>query len=160
MKLARVTHIHCHHRDWDDPATYVWVDDLMTAEEFESFAEAAQAAYDKAGTDFQEAERPPAVQWGMPDYHKFPDRTVAEVKAEHDAKHEQYEAWNKRKRAAQADFAHHLKAVGNGRIIYFFDQKPALEFGLNWGHRHGNRAALGETEISDLHGLVEREEWP
>ena len=63
---------------------------------------------------------------GMPSYDKFPDKTVAEVKAVHDAAQAAYKAWQERKRTAQMDFGAHLRAVSQGRIELFFERKPGL----------------------------------
>ena len=133
----------------------------MTQEEFEALVKTAQHAYDQAGQDFEAVEQPPYASWGMPSYDKFPDKTVAEVKAVHDAAQAAYKAWQERKRTAQMDFGAHLRAVSQGRIELFFERKPELAFVLDWGHRHGQTTAYGETEFHDLGGLVaEEEEWP
>lgn len=159
MKLARVTHIFCNERHHDEPESFVWVDYAMTQPEFEAFAKQAKDAYDKAGSDFLAANQPPYVSWGAPDYHKYPNKTVAEVKAEHEAAHHRYASWQALKKEAQADFGHHLKAVGNGRILKFWEHKPSLDFELGWGHRHGTRPDLAETELKDLAGTIEQEEY-
>ena len=158
MKLARIDHVHCHEPSFSDPITYVWVADDLSQDEFEDLVVDAVKAYDKAGKDFQEAEQPPYANWGMPQYDKYPNRTVAEVKAEYNAAQALYRDWEERKRKAQANFAHHLVALGGGRIVEFWKEKPALSYALDWGHRHGQKIAHGETDIHDLPGTVEKED--
>jgi hypothetical protein len=158
MQLARVTHIRCHQRDFNEPQTYVWVDERMTQEQFTALVKAAQDSYDQAGKDFEAAEQPPYASWGMPPYDKFPDKTVAEVKAVHDASQVAYKHWQEKKRTAQSDFGAHLKKLGEGQIELFSYRKPDLAFVLDWGHRHGQKTAYGETETNDLRGLVEADE--
>jgi hypothetical protein len=157
MKLAKVVHVRCHRRSFDEAETYVWVDDAMSSEEFADLVKCARTAYDQAGKDFEQAEQPPVVPWG-PDFSKFPNKTVAEVTAEHEVAKGKLDAWKKRKEEAQANFAHHLKAVGEGRIVYFWENKLGLDVELDWGHRHGQDIAYGETEIKDLPGTIERED--
>ena len=70
-------------------------------------------------------------------------------------------AGKKKAYLAEMDFGAHLRAVSQGRIELFFERKPELAFVSDWGHRHGQTTAYGETEFHDLGGLfAEEEEWP
>src|SRR5271170_7804886 len=83
--IASVNHYRC-----DQPAgkwgltTYVWVPKTMTQDEFEALCEKARKAYFETEAELKKLL--PALPPGYgPQYDKHPDKTVAEVKAIHEA---------------------------------------------------------------------------
>lgn len=147
--LARVNHYRC-----DQPAgkwgtsTYVWVPKAMTTEEFEVLCEKARKSYLDAADAAKKLVGTPAPGYG-PQYDRYPDKTVAEVKAIHAA---ETEAWSKRNvvvKAEQRTFAQILKDVSNGAVLGFWDVEVPIDVQVNWGHRHGNDIDYGETKITN-----------
>ncbi len=147
--IARVNHYRC-----GEPAgkwglyTYVWVPKTMTAEEFEALCDKAQDAYFKAEAELKKLL--PALPPGYgPQYDKHPDKTVAEVKAMHEAATAE---WNKRNeivKAQQRSFTQILKEVSDGTVKGFWDIEFPISTDVNWGHRHGEQIDYGETKITD-----------
>jgi hypothetical protein len=147
--LARVNHYRC-----DQPAgkwgtsTYVWVPKAMTTEEFEVLCEKARKSYLDAADAAKKLVGTPAPGYG-PQYDRYPDKTVAEVKAIHAA---ETEAWSKRNvvvKAEQRTFAQILKDVSNGAVLGFWDVEVPIDVQVNWGHRHGSDIDYGETKITN-----------
>jgi hypothetical protein len=147
--LARVNHYRC-----DQPAgkwgtsTYVWIPKTMTTEEFEALCDKAKKAYLDAHDAAQKTLKTPAPGYG-PQYDRYPDKTVAEVKAIHAAETEE---WNKRNvivKAEQRTFAQILKDVSDGVVLGFWDIEFPIDVEVHWGHRHGTDIAYGETKITN-----------
>jgi|SRR5208282_1872503 len=149
--IARVDHYRC-----DQPAgkwglsTYVWIPKTMTHEEFEALCDKAQKEYFRAADAIKKlmlkAILPPGYS---PQYDKYPDKTVAEVKAIHAVETEE---WNKRNilvREEQRSFAQILKDVSDGTILNFWDIEFPIKTEVHWGHRHGEDIDYGETKIAN-----------
>ncbi len=147
--LARVNHYRC-----DQPAgkwgltTYVWVPRTMTEMEFEVLCEKARAAYFKA--EEEQKKLSPAVPPGYgPQYDKYPDKTVAEVKAIHAEAEAEWKKRNAVVKAAQRSFAQILIEISEGVVKSFWDVELPLSYELHWGHHHGMDIDYGETKIKD-----------
>jgi hypothetical protein len=146
-KIARVDHWRC-----DQPerglSTYVWVPQAMTTEEFEALCERARDEYFKTA-DAAKKLLPSTPPGYSPRYEKYPDKTVAEVQAIHEAETTE---WNKRNavvNAKQRTFAQILKDISDGSVLNFWDIEFPITAEVHWGHRHGEGIAYGETKITN-----------
>jgi len=147
--IARINHYRC-----DQPAgkwgltTYVWVPKTMTATELDDLVEKARQEYFKA----QEEQKKllPALPPGYgPQYDKYPDKTVAEVKAIHAAAEEEWKKRNEVVKAVQRTFTQILKDVSENTIKSFWDIEFPISVDLHWGHHHGQQIGYDETKITD-----------
>lgn len=147
--LVRINHYRC-----DEPAgkwgltTYVWVPKTMTVTEFDDLIEKAQQEYFKAKTE--QRKLLPALSPGYsPQYDKYPDKTVAEVKAIHSAAEAEWKKRSEVIKAVERTFTQILKDVSNGVVKGFWDVTLPLSVDLHWGHRHGEQIEYDETKITD-----------
>lgn len=146
-KIARINHYRC-----DQPAgkwglsTYVWVPEVMTQEELEALCDKAQKEYFRAADATKKLSGlPPGYS---PQYDKYPDKTVAEVKAIHTAEVEEWTKRNAAVKAEQRSFAQLLTVVSDGVVWGFWDIEFPISLDLHWGHRHGEDIDYGETKIT------------
>jgi hypothetical protein len=147
--IARVNHYRC-----DQPAgkwglyTYVWVPKTMTEEKFEALCDKAQKAYFKAEAEMKKLL--PALPPGYgPQYDKYPDKTVAEVKAIHAEAEAEWKKRNEVVKTAQRSFTQILKDISDGEVKGFWDIEFPISVDLHWGHRHGECIDYGETRVKD-----------
>jgi|SRR5579863_354985 len=147
--IARIDHWRC-----DQPAgkfglsTYVWVPKTMTQEEMEALCVQAQKAYFKAEDDLKKLS--PALPPGyQPNYEKYPNKTVAEVKAIHEAEVAEWSKRNEVVKASQRSFTQILKDISDGTVLSFWDVEFPIDVRLHWGHKHGVNIDYGETKITN-----------
>jgi hypothetical protein len=151
MKLAKVDHFRC-----GQPAgkwgltTYVWVPDEMTEHDFGVLCETARATY----LDREEEAKifaPPPPGYGPTISPATPDNTtVAELRAEYEAKAKAHKDYTDKQSAARKSFAELLIELSEGKIAYFWNGPVSLTHELSWGHNHGVRVEYGETKVKDF----------
>jgi len=122
----------------------------MTVEELGKLAHEARNAMLQAEDDLAKAPDAPKNPGWAPAYEKFPNKTAAEIKADHDALVATYKAWEARKNAAKRTFAETLKVTSNGavRTFYGYADWPGIEVEISWGHRHGQTFDMSPTDPS------------
>jgi hypothetical protein len=147
MKLARIEHKRCGEYR---ATTHVWIPDEMGSEELGRLAHEARNAMLKAEDDFANSPDAPKHPGWAPAYEKFPNKTAAEIKSEHDALVATYKAWEARKNAAKRTFAETLKATSGGAVktFYGYEEWPGIEAEISWGHRHGQIFDVSPTDPS------------
>lgn len=145
MQLVRITHRRC--GDYDC-ANFALAPDDWSQDRIDSEVTAAQKAYlvefDKANIK----EAAPPYPGHRPLYEKYPDRTVAVVKAAHDELLIAYQAWQADRRKTELKFESFL--TDRGFVSLWSDAAAALEAECDWGHRHGDRLAYGSEGIDGL----------
>jgi hypothetical protein len=145
MKLACVEHIRCRE---NDAITYVWVADDMTKQELQSFCAQAADKYLAVEKELQSAPAPYAHPGCTPDFEQYPNKTVAEVKAEHAKQFAAYNHWHEKFEASRKTFAFRLAEASSGRIMEFYAITPSLQVGVNWGCKHGVVIDYGKTDVA------------
>jgi hypothetical protein len=145
MKLACVEHTRC--REYD-ATTYVWVADDMTKQELQSFCAQAAGKYLTAEKELQDAPTPYVHPGYLPDFERYPNKTVAEVKAEHAKQLAAYNHWHEKSEASRKTFAYYLAEISSGRIMEFYAITPDLQVGVNWGCNHGVVIDYGKTDVT------------
>jgi len=148
VKLALVRHNRCGEQEWDY-ATYAWVSDEMTEEQFYSLVCLAKESYLKAEKELNQAMKPmnPGYQ---PSLSEFPDKTVREVQGIHAERKKAWQAHEKKRDAARQPFSKHLVLVSNGSIKDFYEVEPPLVAEASWGHRHGTVIDYGSTKVNEI----------
>src|SRR5271157_24388 len=127
MKLARVDHYRCAQPagKWG-LASYVWVPDAMTEEEFGVLCEQARTIYldnEKAWKDAAPVYVP-EIGVRVADYPET--MTVADMKLDHAKKVETYKAYEKKQSNARKRFTTLLVELSNDSIKYFWNEAAAL----------------------------------
>jgi len=150
-KLAKVEHYRC-----DQPAgkwgisTYVWVPINWTAETLQQYVDAAVTSYLDVEREFKKLSPVPPPGYGAVVMPNTPDnKTVGELKAEHEALTKAYKEYQAMVEKARHQFAWHLKEVSGGAVLQFWEQKPELSVEANWGHNHGVTIEHSGTKIKD-----------
>jgi len=77
------------------------------------------------------------------------DKTVGELRAEHEAQTTAYKAYQAMVEKARRQFAWHLKQASDGAVLQFWDNKPEFSVEANWGHNHGVTIEHSETRVLD-----------
>lgn len=148
MKLARVTHIRCSEPDGQ---TFCFIPDDWTENQFNRAVYAAKKKYEAATSAYMEELKAGDLQgllysysYGHPQYERYPDKTVKEVKEAFEQEKEE----KKRRKAildeARKPFGAFLRTEG---VRLISDLEEGIEIDVNWGHQHGVP-------------LDYREEWP
>lgn len=144
-KLVRVSHIRCGETD---AYTYVVAPVDWKASRIHDAVYAAEKKYLAAVEIAKEGtEAPNDYRWGPPPYEKYPDKTVAEIKAEWEAKKVVYEAWQKEQNKTKHSFAAYLLEQGFREL---WDVGIAHDVDLDWGHRHGTKIDYTETRLDTM----------
>lgn len=144
-KLVQIRHYRC--QEWDC-TSYVmapaeWSNDVIqekiwqVQDEYEQAVKLAQ----------QEATPPNDWRYGPPKYEDHPDKTVAEIKAEWDAKGEVYKAWKIGQDKTQQRFETFLTKAG---FLGLHTENIALEIDCDWGHNHGVPLKYEETKTDTM----------
>lgn len=160
LQLVNITHERCVEYA---ATTFVWAPADWSEERIRKAAQVAQAAYLEAYNYAVKNTEPPNDyhRYGGPRYESFPDKTVAEIKAEWEAKRVVWEAWDAQERAAKTSFLNFLTAQGFEPLHEHEDRGVELD----WGHRHGVAIDYAETETDQmptprkLAGLPDEEEF-
>jgi hypothetical protein len=132
-RLARVKHIRCQEIDG---TTYFLVDADVTKSELNSWANSAVNA-------FLDAERAAkAVGNGRfsfaPEYHRYPEKTVAEVTAEHESARAKWELDETIRKESRKTFSQRVCELSQGRVKpHWADDDDVMEISVSWGHNHG-----------------------
>lgn len=157
MKLARIDHYRC-----AQPAgkwglyTYVWIADDMTEDTLGALCETARKTYLDNEAEFKKAA--PAyypftsnITLSQQELASYPDTmTIAEIKAEADAKRKAYEDYELKKKNARKSFGDLLVDIGQGSIKKFWNENPAVKYELDWGHNHGVTIDMSPTKVTDF----------
>lgn len=144
-KLIKIRHNRC--QEWDC-TTYVVAPAAWSNEEISQRLWNAQDAYMEA-VKTARAGRVPPNDWtyGQPKYEDYPDKTVAEVKAEWDAKGEVHKAWSAEQAKTGQAFETFLTKAG---FLGLYADDIALELDCDWGHNHGVPLKYEETKTDTL----------
>ena len=136
--------------------TLVWVPEGMTSEEFRARVRRAQEAFLAFVKEWRDEPAPnDYAGWGRPDYSRQPNRTVAEIDAEWEAKRAVWAAWDAERQKAYRSFGEYLEAEGLPMLWRVSEGYPyAME--LDWGHRHGWRLETDSQPDEDLSGPLKR----
>lgn len=143
MKFVSITHNRC--RDVVG-TTYVWIPDDMTRGELDRLIDLARDAY-LAAENYNEGA--PPFPGYSPEYDKYPDKLVSEVRAEFNQRKTVYDAWKANKDAKRKNFARHLVEKSDGKIHYYWDNKDIVKADVQWGHLHGITIEYGDSELAD-----------
>jgi hypothetical protein len=153
MKLARIEHWRCGEPiSWKGGGgyTYVWVADEMTAEELETLCGHARTSYldaeraAKAATPVAPPGYGAQIMPGIPD-----DKTVGELRREYDALAKAYKEYQETCDRARKPFGHWLQLHSNGTVKLFWNNEPALQVEIDWGHNHGVTIDHSPTKLQD-----------
>jgi hypothetical protein len=143
MRLLKVEHTRCGEAAGH---TYVWIDDDVDAL---AVVDAAKRDYLRAIADLAAQRKPPNDYrpYGSPPYDKFPDKTVAEVKAEWEAKKVEWTAWNEKRMGARLAFEDFL-ARQEGVKTWAWHESEVVA--LDWGHLHGTSIDYSLTDVDTI----------
>ena len=132
MKLARIDHERC--REWAH-TDYVLIPDDMTVEELDKLAKKAFDLYWDSEEAFKKAS--PVKHPGfIPDFRKYPDKTVREIQEEHDKLVAVFNEYDRKAVNARKPYVAHLYDASEGKIKPIHETDGPLTV-VNWGHRHG-----------------------
>lgn len=146
MKLARIEHDRCNEFDCH---TFVWIPDVMERDEFNKIVKLAQEEYLKAESEFKRMTRPLDPGYS-PQYDKYPNKTVAEVKTAFDEARIIYTEYEKKLSDARLHFCSHLIKASGDRIKSFWDGDFLITSHIDWGHRHGENLNYKEKSPDDF----------
>ncbi len=143
-QVVRITHRRCGEYDC---ATIVLAPEDWDKNRIENEVYAAQEAYlvefDKARSD---EYGPPNPGYHVP-YDKHPDRTIAEVKAEHYAAKAIYDAWQADQRKTTRPFERFLTERG---FLSIWGIGATVRIECDWDHRHGQRMTYGDDKLDTM----------
>lgn len=136
MQLGEIKNIRC--GEWDN-STWVVVPDGLTQEEFQEAVRLAKAAYEEVMAETPLFEQPFGMSGGASINelrNMSPNKTVAEILAEHDEKQERRKIHEDLLSRKRRSFGHYLNEKGLTPVQL---SEVELKADANWGHRHGER---------------------
>lgn len=147
MQLVRITHYRC--GDYDC-VTFVqapadWDEDRINAE-IGRAQTAYLAEFDKARVSLVEAG--PSNPGYQPNFKAHPEKTVAEVQAEHETAKAIYDAWQADQYKTTRAFEDFLSDRGFARL--WSEDVGTAEAECDWGHRHGHRLNYTATDTDSM----------
>jgi hypothetical protein len=143
MRLVRVTHYRCSDYDCN---TFALAPDEWDEVRIKREVGLAQDAYLEQFAKAMENDQGPPRVGHVPPYDKHPDRTVAEVRAEHEAAKAEWEAWEAELRRQRRSFEAFLEDRG---FTSLWNEDASVLVECDWGHRHGQRLAYGNDREID-----------
>lgn len=144
MKLASIAHERCQEVD---AMTYCWIPDDWDSFEFQKVVNQAKADYwDKLKFHNPDPPNDYKQYISFPEYDKYPDKTVKEVKDEWQAKKEAFLTWKSENDLLTKPFALFLQDYGIKPFYDYDDEVMTAE--IDWGHNHGTKIEYSATDPS------------
>jgi hypothetical protein len=138
-KLIKIDHTRCGSYE---ATTYAWAKNEVDEPELRKLVDDAIQMYLDAER-VALAAAPPYVCG--PQYDKYPEKFVFEVRAEFNAAKSLRDEWELAQRKAKKSFIFYLIETGKGLIKEFYGEGVALDVKAIWGHNHGVRVDYSDN---------------
>lgn len=146
-RIIRIGHTRC---DETNAYTLVAVPDDWTDEIIREKLHDARKIYLEYIRTARQSTTPPNdyQPYGGPPFKKYPDRTVADITAEWEAKGEVWKAWNAEQEKTRRTFTDVLRDLD---FISLWSKEVEIpRFEVDWGHMHGTRIDYENTADNTL----------